>query len=103
MDLYSQVGSLETSSSRTIQQHLNILASTGKFVEHKKKFTRFYRLVFARFLNNPERTMSGAAFFGLALISGSKLVFALAVISHLSHWWFLSKVEKYVHLFALSV
>lgn len=53
-------------------------------------------MVCARFLNNPERTMSGAAFFGLALISGSKLVFALAVISHLSHWWFLSKVEKYV-------
>lgn len=48
-----------------------------------------------RFLNNPERTMSGAAFFGLSLISGSKLVFALAVISQLSHWWFLSKVEKY--------
>ncbi|KAF8510469.1 phosphatidylethanolamine N-methyltransferase [Hysterangium stoloniferum] len=47
-----------------------------------------------RFLNNPERTMSGAAFFGLALISGSKLVFALAVISQISHWWFLSKVEN---------
>ena len=44
--------------------------------------------------------MSGAAFFGLALISGSKLVFSLAVISHLSHWWFLSKVEKYVSLIA---
>lgn len=47
-----------------------------------------------RFLNNPERTMGGAAFFGLSLISGSKLVFALAVISQLSHWWFLSKVEN---------
>jgi len=38
--------------------------------------------------------MSGAAFFGMALISGSKLVFALAVFSHLSHWWFLSNVEE---------
>ncbi|KIJ41083.1 hypothetical protein M422DRAFT_31958 [Sphaerobolus stellatus SS14] len=47
-----------------------------------------------RFLNNPERTMSGAALFGLALISGSKLVFALAVVSQLSHWWFLSRVEN---------
>ncbi|KDQ08942.1 hypothetical protein BOTBODRAFT_37465 [Botryobasidium botryosum FD-172 SS1] len=47
-----------------------------------------------RFLNNPERTMSGAAFFGLALISSSKLPFALAVISHLSHWLFLSFVEN---------
>ncbi|OCH92552.1 phosphatidylethanolamine N-methyltransferase [Obba rivulosa] len=45
-----------------------------------------------RYLNNPE-VMSGAAFFGLALISGSKLVFALAVIRHLSQLWFLSKVE----------
>ncbi|KAI0750354.1 phosphatidylethanolamine N-methyltransferase [Irpex lacteus] len=38
--------------------------------------------------------MSGAAFFGLALISGSKLAFTLAVIRHLSQWWFLSKVEN---------
>ncbi|KAI0830308.1 phosphatidylethanolamine N-methyltransferase [Trametes gibbosa] len=46
-----------------------------------------------RYLNNPE-VISGAAFFGLALISGSKLVFALAVIRLLSQWWFLSKVEN---------
>lgn len=46
-----------------------------------------------RYLNNPE-IMSGAAFFGLALISGSKLAFTLAVIRHLSQWWFLSNVEK---------
>ncbi|WVQ83696.1 hypothetical protein IAT38_005840 [Cryptococcus sp. DSM 104549] len=46
-----------------------------------------------RFLNNPERSLSGAAFFGLWLISNSKLVFALALASHLSHWWFLSCVE----------
>ena len=46
-----------------------------------------------RYLNNPE-VISGAAFFGLALISGSKLVFALAVVRLLSQWWFLSKVEK---------
>jgi phosphatidylethanolamine N-methyltransferase len=49
-----------------------------------------------RFLNNPERTMSGAAFFGLTLISGSKLVFAVAVLSHLAHWGFLNYVEKWV-------
>ncbi|OSD06666.1 phosphatidylethanolamine N-methyltransferase [Trametes coccinea BRFM310] len=46
-----------------------------------------------RYLNNPE-VISGAAFFGLALISGSKLVFALAVVRLLSQWWFLSKVEN---------
>jgi phosphatidylethanolamine N-methyltransferase len=46
-----------------------------------------------RFLNNPERTLGGAAFLGLALVSNSMLVFALALFSHLSHWWFLSFVE----------
>jgi phosphatidylethanolamine N-methyltransferase len=40
--------------------------------------------------------MGGAAFFGLWLMSNSKLVLALAVISHLSHWWFLSTVERLV-------
>lgn len=40
--------------------------------------------------------MGGAAWFGLGLISGSKLVFSLAVIKHLGHWWFVSSVEKYV-------
>ena len=42
--------------------------------------------------------MSGAAFFGLSLISGSKLVFTLAVIRYLSQLWFLSEVEQYVAL-----
>lgn len=46
-----------------------------------------------RFLNNPERTMGGAAFFGMALISGSPLVTCAAILSTLSHWWFLSYVE----------
>ena len=40
--------------------------------------------------------MSGAASFGLALVSGNKAVFALAVFSHLSHWWSLSHVEGYI-------
>ncbi|KAJ9126240.1 hypothetical protein QFC24_001965 [Naganishia onofrii] len=47
-----------------------------------------------RFLNNPERSMGGAAFLGLALISGSKMVATLAFISHLCHLWFLSFVES---------
>ncbi|KAH7103765.1 phospholipid methyltransferase-domain-containing protein [Auriculariales sp. MPI-PUGE-AT-0066] len=46
-----------------------------------------------RFLNNPERTASGAAFVGLALMSSSKLAFFLAVLSHLSHGWFITNVE----------
>lgn len=48
-----------------------------------------------RYLNNPE-IVAGAAFFGLALISGSKVVYTLAVIRHLSYWWFLRNVEKCV-------
>jgi hypothetical protein len=45
------------------------------------------------YLNNPE-AMGGAAWFGLALISGSKLVLSLAVTRHIVNWWFLSSVEK---------
>lgn len=55
----------------------------------------FLKFTSCRYLNNPE-AMGGAAWFGLALISGSKLVFGLAVIRHLANWWFLSNVEKYV-------
>ncbi|KAG8814574.1 phosphatidylethanolamine N-methyltransferase [Serendipita sp. 399] len=47
-----------------------------------------------RFLNNPERTMSGAGLFGLALITGSKGVFVLALLSYLAHWWFMNWVEE---------
>jgi phosphatidylethanolamine N-methyltransferase len=72
------------------------------------EYTGIYRYVFPAFvfakincvfvhksyLNNPE-AMGGAAFFGLALISASKLVLCLAVVRHLSNWWFLSNVEQY--------
>lgn len=37
--------------------------------------------------------MGGAAFFGLVLISGSKLVTTLAIVSQVAHWIFLSTVE----------
>ena len=48
----------------------------------------------SRHLNNPE-AMGGAAYFGLALIIGSKLVLSFAVlIRHLANWWFLkSRVQ----------
>lgn len=45
-----------------------------------------------RYLNNPE-IVAGAAFVGMALISGSKLVYILAGIRHVSYWWFLHYVE----------
>lgn len=47
--------------------------------------------------------MGGAAWFGGALISGSKLVLSLAVVRHLSHWWFLSYVEKSAVLFIFHI
>ena len=50
---------------------------------------------FSRYLNNPE-IMAGAAFFGMALISGSKLVYILAGVRHVSYWWFLHFVEQCV-------
>lgn len=56
---------------------------------HQLYYTGIYR-----FLNNPERTMGGAAFFGLVLISGSKIALSMAVISYLAHWIFLSSVEN---------
>lgn len=46
-----------------------------------------------RFLNSPELSLGGAAPFGLALISGSKLLAALALFGLMSHWWFLQAVE----------
>ena len=42
--------------------------------------------------------MGSAAWFGLALLSGSKLVFTLAAFRHLANWWFLSSVEQLVTL-----
>ncbi|PWY99616.1 hypothetical protein BCV70DRAFT_200549 [Testicularia cyperi] len=55
---------------------------------HQLYYTGIYR-----FLNNPERSMGGAAFFGLALIAGSKLVLTMAIVSYIAHWGFLSFVE----------
>ncbi|KAI5475724.1 phosphatidylethanolamine N-methyltransferase [Pseudohyphozyma bogoriensis] len=53
----------------------------------------YYTGIF-RFLNNPERSMGGAAFFGLVLVCGSKLLLIQAVVAVLAHWWFLSAVEN---------
>ncbi|GAA5943073.1 phosphatidylethanolamine N-methyltransferase [Sporobolomyces koalae] len=56
---------------------------------HELYYTGIYR-----FLNNPERSMGGAAFFGIVLISGSKVVLAQALIAVIAHWWFLSFIEN---------
>ena len=44
--------------------------------------------------------MGGASFFGLAVLSGSKLVTVMAIISVLSHMAFLNYVETCVRLVA---
>ena len=65
--------------------HLSFLAVFGVRLDIHTK----------RYLNNPE-IMAGAAFFGMALISGSKLVYILAGVRHVSYWWLWHYVEQCV-------
>ena len=73
-----------------------ILAYTGIFT-----FFAFFGvrldIHYKRYLNNPE-IMAGAAFFGMALISGNKLVYILAGVRHVSYWWLWHYVEQCVVL-----
>ena len=89
-----------TSLWKNFQHTWNILGFTGNVTIHfisdnRPPLTSFDLYTPSRYLNNPE-AMGGAAYFGLALISGSKLVLSLAVIRHLANWWFLSSVEQCV-------
>lgn len=46
-----------------------------------------------RYLNNPEKIVGHAAFWGMTLIASSWTIFALALFSQISNFWFLNYVE----------
>ena len=58
-----------------------------------------YRLTYTgiyRYLNNPERLMGSAAFWGMSLISYSAVAFSLALLAQVSNLLFIQFVEKYL-------
>ena len=86
---------METSLQKTSLHTWNTLVFSGASEIFSSPRRRNAKIGYFRYLNNPE-LLSGTSFLGLALISGSKLVGALAVLRFLSNWWFLRTVEKYV-------
>lgn len=47
-----------------------------------------------RFLNNPEKIMGHAAFWGFSLITNHHIIFALALFSQIANSLFLEFVER---------
>jgi phosphatidylethanolamine N-methyltransferase len=58
--------------------------------EYQLTYTGIYR-----YLNNPERLMGSAAFWGMSLISYSAVGFSLALLAQVSNLLFIQFVEKY--------
>lgn len=63
------------------------------FVEGKNELT--YTGIY-RYLNNPERLMGSAAFWGMSLISSSSVAFSLALLAQVCNLLFIQVVEKYL-------
>ena len=59
--------------------------------ENRLTYTGIYR-----YLNNPERLMGSAAFWGMSLISCSSVSFSLALLAQVSNLLFIQFVEKYL-------
>ena len=62
------------------------------FVQGKYQLT--YTGIY-RYLNNPERLMGSAAFWGMSLISSSSVGFSLALLAQVCNLLFIQLVEKY--------
>jgi phosphatidylethanolamine N-methyltransferase len=58
--------------------------------ENRLTYTGIYR-----YLNNPERLMGSAAFWGMSLISYSSVAFSLALLAQVANLLFIQLVEKY--------
>ncbi|ORZ34465.1 phospholipid methyltransferase-domain-containing protein [Catenaria anguillulae PL171] len=64
------------------------------FIDRTELPTQLFYTGIYRFVNNPEKIMGHAAFWGIALASGSWTLFALALVSHIGNFLFLTLVEE---------
>lgn len=63
------------------------------FITNSKSLKLKYDGIY-RYLNNPEKSIGNSSYWGLSLMSGSSICFAMALITHMLNWWFLEYVES---------